>query len=642
MKKTLTLLIVLLVCVQSALADSHIIASGGSASGAPAGGGGGGTSAVTAPNQPNTYNYYTGSGNTWTVTSRPLTAQELTQGQYQGYQQQGTYQLTDVQLNAIRAHEGKAPPTTINTNEVVFTNTDGSYDVSVGRDTYNGWTGPERFSSDAQGNFYYDNRRIVGSTGVGGVATSVELEGGTTVNALYGGAAVTENGRVTIYDAQNKPVNSFSEADWRAITNRVEPEAFVDVAYAIKDLGVTYDELQVNAQGNYYTDEAIISTSGNQVQVQYGDVNEQGQITGESTTVRYDVQNGNKQVTYYSNTNAEGQTTTYTYGTKPGDTWTINGRVVGTVTTYPNTQGTYLRLDTINGVDVSRDSNGNLRYFRNGKELTQAEADKFEDENEQRLEQTEAKNDEVSEASYQRNREQLPPELRYRSWDDFVLYYRQYSGMSGWSSLIFDEEFLAEWREAVNHVMCDILSLPTQQCWVSKICDKYTDIGSSEAGVAFVDGAGGVPQAFAHIEGERGLPIVLPNQTSWVYTVTFALSNPSDEDSMSFNVHFRGPKRSAAWWPEAQTLNAKETVSVLGASALMKMSIHDYTEACLEFSPSVETPSGRNINSICNTIVQYAGGATAPYVPPTNATTNGTAADGGASPGAPATPGASV
>lgn len=235
----------------------------------------------------------------------------------------------------------------------------------------------------------------------------------------------------------------------------------------------------------------------------------------------------------------------------------------------------------------------------------------------------------------------------------FVQYYRMYAGLSGWSSLIFDEEFLAEWREKVNFVMCDMLSLPTQQCWTSKICDKYTDIGSSQAGVAFAAGAGGVPQAFAHIEAQRSLPIVAPNQTSWVYTVTFGLRNPSDEESMTYNVRFKGPKYSAYWWPESQTLGKKASVSMLGASSLMKLSLQEYTEVCLEFDPGIHTPGSgglvnfdisqsAKVNEICNSVVQYAGGATAPYPVSIGNATNETTGSGTPTAGAPSAPGGSV
>ncbi len=236
----------------------------------------------------------------------------------------------------------------------------------------------------------------------------------------------------------------------------------------------------------------------------------------------------------------------------------------------------------------------------------------------------------------------------------FVQYYRIYAGLSGWSSLIFDEDQLAEWREQVNYIMCDMLSLPTQQCWTSKICNKYTDIGSSQAGVAFAAGAGGVPQAFAHIEAQRSLPIITPNQTAWVYTATFGLRNPSDEESMSYNVRFKGPKYSAYWWPETQTLGKKGSVSVLGASALMKLSLHEYTEVCLEFDPGIQTPASggllpsfessgsARISEICNAVVQYAGGATAPYPVAIGNATNETTGSGAPAPGAPSAPGGSV
>lgn len=201
-----------------------------------------------------------------------------------------------------------------------------------------------------------------------------------------------------------------------------------------------------------------------------------------------------------------------------------------------------------------------------------------------------------------------------QAFQTFVAYYKQFSGLAGWSALIFDEGFLKDWREKVNFVMCDTLHLPTKDCWTSKICGAYSDIKPSRDGVLFNTAVGGAPQAVGHIEGQRSMPIVLPNGTMWGYTVTFGLTNPTDED-MSYNVRFSG-QRSATWWSSGQTIGGGGRVNALGAAALYKLSSTEYSQVCLEFSPSITGFGGKRIGKICNDIVQYAGGATAPYPGP--------------------------
>ncbi len=196
-----------------------------------------------------------------------------------------------------------------------------------------------------------------------------------------------------------------------------------------------------------------------------------------------------------------------------------------------------------------------------------------------------------------------------------VSFYQQYSGLAAWSSLIFDEEFLQKWKDTVNKIMCDWTGgvLGGKECWTSKICTMYSDIEPSRDGILYTAPIGGVPEAVAHIEGQRSLPFITPNETMWVYTVTFGLSNPSEKEGMTYNIVFNGLTKSASWWPEPQYLPEGGSVSAIGAAALMKLSANDYSEVCIVFDPGIETFDGRRKDRICNPIVQYAGGATAPY-----------------------------
>jgi hypothetical protein len=213
------------------------------------------------------------------------------------------------------------------------------------------------------------------------------------------------------------------------------------------------------------------------------------------------------------------------------------------------------------------------------------------------------------------------------SWiSTYIQYYNAYAGLAGYSSLIFDADFLKTWRQTVNDIFCNkaLGYLPlSRDCWTSTVCGVYTEITPSPDGVLFTAPEGGVPAVSAHIEGTRSLPIVTPNATYWVYTVTFSMTNPL-EKSMSYNVNFGG-ERVASWWSTDQSLGEGSTAAATGAAALSKMSSYDYREVCLTFDPALESFGGKRVDKICNDIVQYSGGATAPY---TAVTGNQTSAQG--------------
>ncbi len=215
--------------------------------------------------------------------------------------------------------------------------------------------------------------------------------------------------------------------------------------------------------------------------------------------------------------------------------------------------------------------------------------------------------------------------------------YRRYAGLSGISSLIFDEKFLADWKTSVNEFFCKTIVLGGIDCWASKICGQYTEIAAPRDGVLFTSPVGGAPDAVAHIEGMRSLPIETPNGTVWVYTVTFGLTNPEEDDEMSYNVVFGG-ERSASWWQTPPTISSGASAAATGASALMKLSKTNYKEVCLTFSPEIQSFDGKEVGKICNDITQYAGGATAPYAGVGGNETTPAAA----TPSTPGTPGASI
>jgi hypothetical protein len=326
------------------------------------------------------------------------------------------------------------------------------------------------------------------------------------------------------------------------------------------------------------------------------------------------------------------------YGTTPA---TYNGRVVfnnygaGRTTIIDGTnvytyEGGRTTLGTVTAPDgntytATQDSSGKITYADLANDGTLSDEDIANYDLE---EETAA----INQRGQRANQLYTDEQYRYRQFGTFsntlatfAQYYRQYSGMSGWSSLIFDEEFLAEWRNTVNEIMCEKLHVPTRDCWTSKICAKYYDIETDDNGVLYSMGGGRNPRAVAHIEGKRSPPLTLPNQTSWVYTVTFSVTNPDDDDTMSYNVLFSGSAASANWWSEAQTIATGQTATAIGAEALIKHSVNDYNEVCLTFSPKIKGFDGSEVSKICNSIVQQAGTPTAPYNDEDNTTVSATA-----------------
>ena len=435
-----------------------------------------------------------------------------------------------------------------------------------------------------------------------------------------------------------------SDAEFASLQQRYAP--------LLKDMDIYHSDILGSAPNGFYGEDFSVTevplTPGTFFINSGGEYDPStGKMSGDyASEIAYFDTQGKKQILGLKLYEDGKQTKSYQFGIQPGTTWKIDDKTVGTVVKIG--EDTFLKLDTVNGVDIVRDKDGDIKYYRNGKELTDEEEDKFEDakENKEKLSKLEDLNDEIDDAEKEKRLRELSVEQREQFasvrifLNTFVSYYSQFAGLAGWSALIFDEEFLKDWREKVNFIMCDTLHLPTKECWTSKICGKYADIKPSRDGVLFSTSVGGAPQAVVHIEGQRAMPIVLPNGTMWGYAVTFGLTNPTDED-MSYNVRFSG-QRSVTWWDSSQTIGGGGRVNALGAAALYKLSATEYGQVCLEFSPSITGFGGKKVSKMCNDIVQYAGGATAPYPTPENATQPGAPTPGAPAPGQPAPPGSNI
>ncbi len=615
--------------------------------------------------QPNAY-LYRGPGINYKVYDQPLLPDKIPAG----FSYAGAYPLTNANVGLIRENK---PLVAIDHYKVVLRNSEGTLDVSIGIETIRSWSGPDKFSYDpATKQYFFDNNPISpipDSSGnlrfrVPGTAQEIS---GAYINPLEnGGLQELRDGKVTVYDAQGKIAGSFSEADWTKTWKRyfTNEKQFAQLAYTISDFDLDPEDVTPVPSGagtGFYTNSIVISTTNGKFEVTRGTIAD-GKPTGAFTRENYRIVDGQKIVDQIIERDAKGNAYEALF---EDNHWTIvrwntqtqqTEKIDFSIETYAEKQ--VLVLGTVGAVHVVQDPNtGKIKYYKPDKltEFTSAELQELgKNENTKKsLKDTAERGDSTNEARERRRLAELPETMRFQCTragafnlgqclGTFVKYYADVAGFAGWSALIWDEKFLQKWRDKVNTIMCDKLHLPTKECWTSKICGRYSDITPTRDGVLYSTPAGGAPRALAHIEGQRSLPMVTPAGTSWGYTVTFNLNNPT-EKTMKYNVRFIGPRREPLWWSELQGVGAGGSVSALGTSALYKISANDYNHICLEFNPSITSFGGKRVSKVCNDVVQYSGEATAPYPPPPTAEEVTTPdAPTPAAPGAPQPPGASI
>jgi hypothetical protein len=220
-----------------------------------------------------------------------------------------------------------------------------------------------------------------------------------------------------------------------------------------------------------------------------------------------------------------------------------------------------------------------------------------------------------------------------------VQVYNEYKGIAALGALFTDEEDLAERRAETNEKFCKTVILGGTQCWASKLCASKikakpgdgTLVGRQPVGPSGIT----IPVPVAHVEAERSLPISFIDDegrpvTQWLYRWTFYVRNPTNDD-LRYNILFTGPGVSYTWWPEPQELSSGAAAGQSGSAAIPVTSTKDYRQICITLKPSIPAYDGKTTDSVCNSIIQYEGGATAPYGPPPNAT--------GPLPGLPGLPG---
>jgi hypothetical protein len=226
---------------------------------------------------------------------------------------------------------------------------------------------------------------------------------------------------------------------------------------------------------------------------------------------------------------------------------------------------------------------------------------------------------------------------------DFRYYANAYTGFAGFSSIMFGEEFLQEWRDQVNFVMCDMLHIGGIDCWTSQICDLYVDVEEPQ-GSLVGRAPDGTARAIAHIEaekspaisftgasrkdlvdlfGERNLIVNglsfnlsdenvdlsnLPQISARIYKITMSYSATQET---AVNVLLQGERDVNVFTPSI-TVQEGGVYSRIRSNPISFISATDYSTACVVFNPGVETISGKSVNRQCTRFAEYAGAGTLP------------------------------
>ncbi|MFC1774697.1 hypothetical protein ACFLZN_00085 [Nanoarchaeota archaeon] len=226
--------------------------------------------------------------------------------------------------------------------------------------------------------------------------------------------------------------------------------------------------------------------------------------------------------------------------------------------------------------------------------------------------------------------------------DSFSHYATHYTGMAGWSSLMFDEEFLDDWKEQVNDVMCETLYMGGIDCWSSEICKVYVDTEEEQDDTLVGRTPDGLPTSIATIQGERsppfnfegadreelldifqGRPIevqgkvynltdpdldvsTLPPITARVYKITYSFKA---QEASTLNVQLRGARTVDMFNPVGKVSEGGLSAKIR-SNPLSFISSTEYAKVCLVFQPAQETWGGRTVTEYCTVFSEYDGAGT--------------------------------
>lgn len=214
------------------------------------------------------------------------------------------------------------------------------------------------------------------------------------------------------------------------------------------------------------------------------------------------------------------------------------------------------------------------------------------------------------------------------SWYKFEQSLTMFQGLSGFSSIFWEEEDLQEWRETVDQQFASLyLGI---DYWTSAICAE--DVDKLGEGLLYVNSPSGMVEVGAHVEGER-TELPFGNGTAgkdYLYKLSFYIANPNgvnrrpehQSPEFSFNVYIYGDK-TVMLYNESITLSEGDSWSRIGDKMVVSYSKTFYNKICIQFSREILTADNKKVMRVCNVITPYQGGAEGYSVPGAGGTGSG-------------------
>lgn len=192
--------------------------------------------------------------------------------------------------------------------------------------------------------------------------------------------------------------------------------------------------------------------------------------------------------------------------------------------------------------------------------------------------------------------------------------YEQYTGWAKLTTLLWSDygAWAEKNKQTIQKALCDTMLIPSRNCITSKICAFTMPIQADNTLVGV--GPSGEPTASATITAERTPPVIINGLTGgqlsdilnsntivvdgtaystdnapqpltlWRYKVHYSITNILDKD-LAFNVVFKGPDRTASYYPNDKTLPQRRGTR----GDISKYSATQYDKVCLTLNPGIPT-----------------------------------------------------
>jgi len=451
-----------------------------------------------------------------------------------------------------------------------------------------------------------------------GVTTNWEI----TADKINRPASTTQNGITLTYNYDSAKATAPSSYTYKYTFNS-------------KTNQVTVDKTQFNDLKSYFGDSTDIAI----VEAAKAGITDYSQYTGSAISssdgtikvymlggeIVIDTQDGTNQKTIFLDskgnlnsviTKLGDEAVAYKYDLKT-NSMTIDGTQISASTT-PETSGKNSgRYEVTDNIGTKLYFDGNDFYDSNGNKMNPQDVHPELIDNQAKLKQG------INELRKRDGKVSLDLQRFQQTVAGFESAMTEFRGLSGFSSLFFDDKTLQNWREQVDRTFAQMY-LGTDY-WSSKLCAMSID--KQGGGIMYVTSPSGMIEVGAHVEGERVSYSFVNNtpRTEYLYKLAYYVSNPNGvkrrpaerKPEITFNVFVYGD-RTVKLYKENIVLQEGDSFNRVGDKSVIKSSSTNYNKICVQFMESIMTADGKLETSVCNTISESQSTPTQYGTPPTS------------------------